>query len=504
MPSSSINSEDHPNNLIDSIRDESIRHETIVAQYSNRIFKHLIDGKLVSSPDTFEVIDPATARTFAHCPRAKHEQLNQAVSAAQKAFIAWRQKSFIDRGLMLIQLADAVEDRQDEITRLLTCEQGGPFNENKNTVQRFSQILRDITKLSVEDEIRRSDQSGKYEIHYKPLGVVGAITPWNGPVVLAAPKIASALYTGNTIVLKPSPYTPLATLLIGEIAQSIFPRGVLNILAGGNEIGQLMAEHPNIQKINFTGSIATGKRVMLSAASTLKRLTLELGGNDAAILLDDVDIDTALDQLCDIAFRAAGQICMTVKRLYVPRRFYNQVCTKLVDTVGKIKVGSGFEPAVQMGPVQNIMQFNRIKELIEDSRDIKGAEILTGKYKLNRPGYFISPTIVTGLPENARLVQEEQFGPVLPVLEYSDLDKVLNHVNNGKYGLGGSIWTRDVARGRKVAQRLDSGLAWVNRHIGSSPDLPFGGIRESGFGRAYGVEGLKAHMEIQTLTLPPE
>ena len=322
------------------------------------------------------------------------------------------------------------------------------------------------------------------------MGVVGAITPWNVPVGLAAHKIAQGLVAGNTMVLKPSPYTPLATLLLGELSRDILPPGVFNVVAGGNDLGQWLTEHPGIDRISFTGSVATGKRVMASAAGTLKRVTLELGGNDPAILLDDADLAAMTPKIFGAAFANCGQVCMAIKRVYVPERNYEQVCESLAELAKNYRVGDGFEPDVQMGPLQNKMQYDKVLDVLEDTKRQPGVRILAGGHTLNQPGYFLAPTIVADISDDSRLVTEEQFGPILPVLKYREIDEAVARANDTRMGLCASVWTKDIEKGAAVAARIEAGTVWVNHHLGSEADVPFGGFKESGVGREHGVMGL--------------
>lgn len=363
-------------------------------------------------------------------------------------------------------------------------------------------LVEQFTTLEIRPEVLRDDAQGRVEIRYRPLGVVGAITPWNMPLALSVPKIAHALYAGNSIVLKPSPYTPLTMLRLAELSRSLFPAGVLNVLAGGNELGQWMSEHPGIAKISFTGSIPTGRRVMASAAGNLKRLTLELGGNDPAILLPDADVQAIAQRVFDAAFVNCGQVCMAIKRLYVHDSIHDAVCEALATIAGKVRVGDPFDPATQLGPVQNKAQFETVKAILADTHARPGARILAGGGTLDRPGYFVQPTIVADVAEGARIVDEEPFGPVLPVIRYKDIGDAVERANAGPYGLGASVWGTDVESAIAVAGRLHAGMVWVNRHMGADPLAPFGGARQSGFGRQYGLKGLQGYMEAVTLFLP--
>lgn len=461
-------------------------------------FFHTIDGKLETSAAHFDVINPGTEQVFASCPDASQDQLNQAVAAARRAFTPWSARSFAERREILLKLGQALNESIEELAPLLTSEQGKPLARSHEELKRAVAQFQHLTSIEIKREVLVEDETGRTELRYRPLGVVGAITPWNVPIVLAVPKIIQALYVGDTIVVKPSPYTPLTTLRLGEIARKILPPGVLNVVAGGNDLGQWITEHQDIDKISFTGSVATGKRVQASASGTLKRVTLELGGNDAAIVLEDIDPRVIAPRIFQAAFGNSGQICMAIKRLYVHDSIYDAMCDALVDVVKKVKVGEGFEDGVTLGPVQNKMQYDRVMGILEDTKSGPG-RILIGGNAMSRPGYFIEPTLVADIAEGTRLVDEEPFGPVLPIIRYTDVDDAIRRANDTRFGLGGSIWTNDLERGAELAERLDAGTTWVNHHVGVDPGVPFGGCKESGIGREYSEMGLKGYMEAQVI-----
>ena len=317
---------------------------------------------------------------------------------------------------------------------------------------------------------------------------------------LAAGPLTSALYTGNCVVLKPSPYTPLSTLKVGEIEREHFPRGVVNVLAGGDDLGRWMTEHPGIDKIGFTGSVEAGKKVMAAAAKTLKRVTLELGGNDAAIVLDDVDPKAIAPKLFFASFVNSGQVCMAIKRIYAHERIYDALCDALADEARKAKVGNGLDPDTQLGPIQNREQYDKVVGILEDTKR-SGARILAGGDVPATDGYFIPPTIVADIDEDSRLVREEQFGPIVPVLKFTDVEDALRRANDTRYGLSGSVWSSDPERAAALASRLEVGTAWVNHHRATSATVPFGGAKESGIGRVYSEMGLKAYLEPRVISV---
>jgi acyl-CoA reductase-like NAD-dependent aldehyde dehydrogenase len=348
-------------------------------------------------------------------------------------------------------------------------------------------------KILRENDVERIVQ------HHAPLGVVAAITPWNFPLLLLMIKVAPALLAGNTVVAKPAPTTPLTTLLFGEMCAELLPPGVLNVIVDQNDLGGLLTQHPDVAKVAFTGSTATGKKVMASVASTIKRLTLELGGNDAAIVLDDVNVKDVAAKIFQGAMVNAGQVCLAIKRVYVPDALYEAMCTELVALANTHIVGDGLDAATQMGPLQNKVQFEKVKEFLQDAHT--NGKVIAGGHALNRDGYFIAPTIVRDIADDSRLVREEQFGPVLPVLKYSDLDDAIARANGTEYGLGGTVWGSDTKRAFEVAQRMASGTVWVNKHLELPPDIPFGGAKQSGFGTEMGQEGLEEFTQSRIINM---
>jgi len=340
----------------------------------------------------------------------------------------------------------------------------------------------------------------RVELHRKPLGVVGSITPWNWPLMIAIWHVVPAIRTGNTVVIKPSPYTPLGTLRMVELLNEVLPPGVLNAVSGRDELGQWMTEHPSIKKIVFTGSCATGKKVMASASCNLKRLTLELGGNDAAIVLPDADIEAFAPKIFGGAFINSGQTCAAIKRLYVHDSIYDQTCAALKAIVEATPVGNGLDENVMMGPLQNKAQYDKVIALVEDATR-HGARILTGGAPTDGPGYFYPLTLVADISDGTRLVDEEQFGPVLPIIRYSDVDDAVRRANASEFGLSGSVWSVDLDKARAVAERLECGTAWVNKHAAIAPNVPMGGVKASGMGVEFGEEGLAEYTDIQVVSI---
>ncbi len=463
-------------------------------------FSLLIDGAAANSSSSLDVINPATGQVFARCPAAGRDELDRAVAAARRAFPAWRDLSYAQRAERIHVFCESLTQHQDELAHLLTMEQGKPLSQAKDEIARAATQSEGMTRIPIEPEVLEDNAQRRIELQWFPLGVAGIITPWNAPINLAAGPLTSALYTGNCVVVKPSPYTPLCTLKLGELAREHFPRGVINVLAGGDDLGRWMTEHPGIDKIGFTGSVEAGKQVMAAAAKTLKRVTLELGGNDAAIVLDDVDPKAIAPKLFFASFVNSGQVCMAIKRIYAHERVYDAICGALADEARKATVGSGLEPDTQLGPIQNREQYDRVVGLLEETKR-SGARILAGGDVPATDGYFIPPTIVADIDEQSRLVREEQFGPIVPVLKFTDEEDALRRANDTRYGLSGSVWSSNPDRAAALASRLEVGTAWVNQHRVTSATVPFGGAKESGIGRVYSEMGLKAYLEPRVVSV---
>jgi len=460
---------------------------------AKREFRLLIGGQAVEGKGEFDVINPATGQAFARSPWADGELLDAAVAAAKAAFPAWSALLAAERGARLAELADVMERRAGEFASLLTAEQGKPLDQAMGEMMGAIHTLRAVSNHREEPRILRDDNGHKVIEHRTPLGVVAAITPWNFPVILLINKLGPALVTGNTLVVKPAPTTPLTTLLLGELCRELLPPGVVNVICDRNDLGERLATHPDVAKIAFTGSTATGRKVMASAAGTIKRVTLELGGNDAAIVLDDVDAATAARKVYEGAMLNAGQVCVAIKRAYVPEGMYDEFCEEIAQLAREAVVDDGAKQGTTIGPVQNRNQFDRVCALLDDARE-RGT-VLAGGAPLEREGYFIPPTIVRDLPEDAPLVREEQFGPVLPVLSYGDIDEVIARANASEFGLGGTVWGRDVARATEVARRIDAGTVWVNQHLAIDPAFAFRGAKQSGLGAELGEEGLEGYTQ---------
>jgi acyl-CoA reductase-like NAD-dependent aldehyde dehydrogenase len=462
-------------------------------------YKLLIGGRLVAGAATLDVVNPATGRSFAKSPRADAAQLNEAVAAARAAFPGWAITPITERRRLLVSVAGLLSGRSEEFARLLTREQGKPLAEARFEVDASVALTRAFAGMDLPVRVLRDSNEDRIVQHRVPLGVVAAITPWNFPLFLLMIKAAPALLAGNTLVAKPAPTTPLTTLLFGRLCAEVFPAGVVNVVVDENDLGNALTGHPDVSKVAFTGSTATGKRVMASAAAGLKRLTLELGGNDAAIVLPDARVPDVAPRIFQAAMLNAGQVCFAIKRLYVHESHYEDMCRELAVLADSVVVDDGLAEGSQLGPLQNKAQFDKVKAFIADAHAC--GRVIAGGKVLERDGYFVAPTIVRDIADDARLVREEQFGPVLPVLRYADIQDAIIRANGSEYGLGATVWGADLERAYQVASKLEAGTVWVNKHLDLPPDIPFSGVKQSGFGAEMGQEGLEEFTQSRVINL---
>ncbi|RJE20996.1 Aldehyde dehydrogenase [Aspergillus sclerotialis] len=449
-------------------------------------FHNVINNELTSTAQSRHGINPPNKKPNPAVRVSTQEDLNRAVTAAQQAFLSWSKIPVGERRTAIYEFANGIEANKDMFAKMLTAEQGKPLSQATTEVEMAVHWARTIPTIEI--PITVLEESDEHEIieRHTPMGVVGAIVPWNFPVLLAVGKIVPALYTGNTIILKPSPFTPYCDLKLAELAIQYFPTGVFQALSGDNDLGPIMTEHPGIDKISFTGSILTGKRVMASCAKTLKRLTLELGGNDPVIICDDVDIDAIIPTIGVLSFLCSSQICMMIKRLYVHEKIYDEFRDKLAKHVQDLKVGEGTRPDTFIGPVQNSMQFDKAKDLFDS---------------LSSEGLKPVPTLVDNPPDNSRVVVEEPFAPILPLLKWSDENDVIARANDSQTGLGASVWSSDIDRANRMALQLQAGSVWVNSHFQVAPNVPFGGHKASSIGMEWGLTGLLGYCNTQSLWL---
>ncbi|MDX3093860.1 aldehyde dehydrogenase family protein [Streptomyces sp. ME01-24h] len=453
-----------------------------------------IDGSAVAGDGSFDVINPATGRAFLTAPTTSPALLDTAFEAAVRAFRPW--SSDEDGRRSALRRAADVLAADEDIAPLLTMEQGKPLEQARMEVQGTAGWLRYYADLELGREIIQEDDSTLVEVVRRPLGPVAVITPWNYPLFLAAAKIGPALRAGNTVVLKPSPYTPLTSLRLGEILRDVFPPGVFNVVNGGDELGAAMSAHPLARKITFTGSTAVGKKIAAAAAPDLKRLTLELGGNDPAIVLDDADIESTARALFERGFINNGQSCIAPKRVYAARSVLPRLADALAELARGAKVGDGMLPGTELGPLNNRAQVERVTDLVSDAI-AHGATPLAGGTRIEGPGFFYAPTILTGVDDGVRIVDEEQFGPVLPLVAYGDVDEAVARANATQFGLGASVWGTDTDRAATVAEQLDAGMVWINGHTEVAYHFPFPGAKWSALGVEGGRWGLEAFGELK-------
>lgn len=451
----------------------------------------IVGGKQLEGSGNLEVKNPATGGTSGTVLSVGEAETLEAIAAAKSAFPGWAARPLAERAAALVRCAEILEQHGEELARLLTSEQGKPLGGmgSRFELGGAAAWTRHTAGLGLPVELIQDDGEAHVAIHRKPLGVVASITPWNWPVMIAIWHVMPAMLAGNTVVIKPSPLTPLSTLRVVALLQEALPAGVLNAVVGPDSIGPVLTSHPDVAKVCFTGSTRTGSAVMASAAPTVKRLTLELGGNDAGIVLPDCDPAAIAEGLFWGAFINNGQTCAALKRLYVPDSLYDGVCDSLTAYAANIKTGNGLEEDSLLGPIQNRMQFDKVSRLVEQAR-ADGGRVLCGGSPAGGDGYFYPVTLVADAAKGMGLVDEEQFGPALPIIRYTNLDDALEQANGVDVGLGGSVWSSDIARARDIAMQLECGTAWINKHGGLRPDTPFGGVKASGFGVEFGQHGL--------------
>tara|TARA_R110001592_G_scaffold190887_1_gene436934 strand:+ start:8711 stop:10147 length:1437 start_codon:yes stop_codon:yes gene_type:complete len=468
----------------------------------NANYSMTINGEAATTDNTLPVYNPATKETIAQVPDCSKEQLDRAIHCAGQAFNSWGQRPVSERQALVLALADKLEAHAEEMMALLTREQGKPRAGAEWEVFGSVTWLREIATQSLEDEVIEDTDTHKVVTQFTPVGVVGAIVPWNFPILLAIWKIAPALISGCTIVLKPSPYTPLCDLKLVELARDIFPAGVFSCVSGGDELGRWMSAHPGINKIAFTGSTATGRHVMRSAAETIKRVTLELGGNDPAIVLPDVDPKAIAPQLFWAAFQNNAQFCNATKRIYIHESIYDAVRDALVEFIkNEVKTGNGAESDTTLGPIQNAMQYGKVKDFFKDCQDNGYTFAIGGQIDEQAEGWFVPVTLVDNPPEDSRIVQEEPFGPILPLLKWSDEQDVIARANDTIYGLGSSVWGKDLEAVQRIGNQLQSGKVWLNEIHHYSPHIAFGGHKQSGLGCENSLHGLMEYTNWRTVTL---
>jgi acyl-CoA reductase-like NAD-dependent aldehyde dehydrogenase len=461
-----------------------------------------IGGRAVSTGKTFNVSNPADGSLVAACPAATAAEVDAAVAAARQALPHWAALNDAERIAKLNKIADLIEKHHQELSLLVTREQGKTQSGPGANLEVGGAVAwtRVTASLSLPEETIQDDSAGKIVVRRKPVGVVGSITPWNWPLMIAVWHVMPALRVGCTVVIKPSPFTPLSTLRLVALMNEVLPAGVINVVTGDAEIGSHMSQHPGIDKMVFTGSIDTGKKIMGSAARMLKRVTLELGGNDAGIVLPGTRIAPLLEKLFWGCFINAGQTCAALKRLYVHEDQYEEVVSAFAEYVSKIPVGNGLDEASLIGPLTNEAQRDKVASMVEEARG-SGARIVTGGIMPEGPGFFYPLTVIADATDAMWVVREEQFGPVIPILKYKTVDEAIRRANSLAVGLGGSVWGNDEAAAARYAGELECGTAWVNQHGTLHPLAPFGGVKNSGIGVEFNVDGLKEYTTIQVLNV---
>lgn len=456
-----------------------------------------IGGTAVSAASSFDVEDPATGEVIGQAPECTLEQLDAAVTAATAAFPAWaRDESF--RREVLHRAGAVIEANAREIGELITAEQGKPLAKAVLEARGAAKWFAYHADLEIPIDVIRDDPRCLVEVVRRPIGPVAAVTAWNYPVTQIGWKVPPALLAGNTVVLKPSPFTPLSTLRVGELLNEVLPPGVCNVVSGTDAIAPALTGHAAIRKVTFTGSAPTGRRIAHAVADDFKRMTLEMGGNDGAIVLDDIDVGAMAERIFWGAFENSGQICAAIKRLYVPERMLGEMVDALASIADGLVVGPGADPATDLGPISTRPQLERVSELVDEAI-AAGARVATREVSEGRNGNLYPPTVLTRAGPGMRIVDEEQFGPVLPVLPYRDLDEAIAQVNATTYGLGGSVWGSDPNRADLVARRLDCGTVWVNAHAFLAPWQPFGGVKWSSVGVENGPWGLSEYSDLQVV-----
>jgi len=454
----------------------------------------LLDAITVSETEGRAIPDAATREVIGYAPVHTAADLDAAIASARAAQPGWNALGHAERSRILNEIADDIEANAEELARILSREQGKPLNgpNARFEVGACAIWTRNAADTVLEPEVVFEAGPSRAEVHYDALGVVGAIGPWNWPMMITVWQMAPSLRMGNTVVVKPSEYTPLSVLALVELWNRHLPEGVLTAISGDREVGAAIAAHPGLDKIMFTGSTATGRRVVQASAGNLARLTLELGGNDAGIVLPGTTVSAIAENLFWGVFLNAGQTCAALKRLYVHDSVYDEVVDTLAAMAQQMPMGNGLDEGNVLGPLQNEKQFDIVSRLVEDAR-AHGARIVTGGEAAPELGpLFYRTTVVADIEDGTALVDEEQFGPVVPVIRYTDVDDAVLRANASAQGLGASVWADDVDAAAEVARRIQSGTVWINSHGAINPAVPFGGVKQSGYGQEFGVAGLKA------------
>ncbi|MBI3148407.1 MAG: aldehyde dehydrogenase family protein [Betaproteobacteria bacterium] len=471
-------------------------------------YLNTINGEQVDSSERFESINPATGEPIGRVPVSTRPQVSAAVAAARAAQPAWAAKPDAERKALMMKVAEIIKANAPYLAEWVTREQGKPLGgvgPDQVPGARFElwgcEVWTQVpASLDLPVEVAFEDDTRRDEVHRKPYGVVAAVAPWNWPLLIAIWQIIPSIRAGNTVVIKPSEYTSIGTLELVRLISQALPKGVVNTVSGPGSVGSWLVSDPGIDKIMFTGSGPTGAKIAEAAAKNLTPTTMELGGNDAAIMLPDADPKAMAMGLFWGAFLNMGQTCACAKRLYVPENLFEPTVAALKELAEMMPMGDGMQEGTVMGPIQNKMQYDKVVSLVESAK-AQGGTIVCGGTPKGGPGYFFPLTIVTGLKDGDRLVDEEQFGPVLPVIKYREVEDAIASANRLDAGLGASVWSTDINRAKEVAGRIQAGTVWINQHGMIHPMVPFGGIKGSGYGVEFGVDGLKAVTQPQVLSI---
>ncbi|KAF2259435.1 aldehyde dehydrogenase [Lojkania enalia] len=463
-------------------------------------FVQIVNGKVAPTQLFRHGLNPVDKSLLTRVPMATEQDVDDAVTAGKLAFNTWSRVPDSDRKRAVLAFAAAIEEYSTELAQILTKEHGKTIAEAHHEVELLPLFLRGHAKISLHEEIVEENERRTVVTRYVPLGVVAGIVPWSFSLFLAIGKLAPALLTGNVIILKPSPFAPYSCLKLVELAQQFFPPGVVQSLSGDDNLGPWLTSHPGVNKISFTGSVATGKKVMQSASTNLTRVTLELGGNDAAIILPNIDVKSVAAKVTANAFMNMGQVCISIKRIYVHEDIYDDFRDAMVQNLAHFTIGDGSLETSTHGPLQNSKQYERMKTYLDCSK-VEDWKVAAGSRIEPSLGYFIKPMIIEKPADDSWIVVEEQYGPIIPLLSWKDERDVITRANTSVMGLGASIWTNDIKKGNELAREIQAGSVWVNEHTILSPMATFGGHKQSGIGSEWGAAGMKSYCNAQTLFL---